>query len=217
MEFEEWEPFYRRILEDFGFDRSGDEACARRLDEILGGTRTDDATLRAKIEGRRVTVVGNAATSGAEFDRLRGTVIAADEATSVLLAAGHRPDVIVTDLDGEVADQIAANREGVVAVVHGHGDNRDRLETWAPRFEGPTVATTQSRPEGRLRNFGGFTDGDRAVLLADHFGAEAIHLAGFDFERPNPKDVDVATKQRKLTWAYILIANLGREEINLGP
>ncbi len=131
------------------------------------------------------------------------------------LRKGLRPAVLVTDLDGDVADQVRANAQGTVAVVLGHGDNGPAVREWAPRFTGRTVATTQSAPSGRLYDFGGFTDGDRAVYLADHFGAKEIRLAGWDFEHPSAKDADPARKQRKLDWAYILLQNLGRPELEL--
>jgi 2-amino-4-hydroxy-6-hydroxymethyldihydropteridine diphosphokinase len=215
MDVEAWEPFYVQILKDFGFSRAEDEAVARELDASLGGRRFSDVELRDLIRGQPVTVTGNGPTLSEETDDVSGLLIAADEATSVLLQKGLTPAIIVTDLDGNVADQVKANDSGAIAVVHGHGDNGPAVRQWAPLFAGRTVATTQSRPSGRLRNFGGFTDGDRAAFLADHFGASSIHLIGFDFERPSPKDEDPRTKQRKLDWAYILLNALGRDDLAL--
>ncbi|HYT00472.1 MAG TPA: 6-hydroxymethylpterin diphosphokinase MptE-like protein [Thermoplasmata archaeon] len=215
MDFEAWEPFYVQILKDFGFSRAQDEAVAAELDKVLGGTRASDADLRRLLRGKEVTVAGNGPNIGEEIDDVAGVLLTADEATSVALANGKLPAILVTDLDGTVADQVKANQEGTVAVVHGHGDNGPAIREWAPRFGGMTVATTQSRPIGGLRNFGGFTDGDRAVFLADHFGARRIHLVGFDFERPNKKDLDARTKQRKLDWAYILLSSIERDDLEL--
>lgn len=215
MDFEDWQPFYRQIIEDFGFSIEGDEAVAMELDRVLGGTRVTARDLRSRIRGRVVTVAGNAPSLVAELDQPEGVLITADEATSIAMGKGLSPSILVTDLDGKVDDQLRANERGTIAVVHGHGDNGLAVREWAPRFRGPTLATTQSRPVGRLENFGGFTDGDRAVYLADHFGAKAIHLVGFDFEHPNPKDADLRMKQRKLDWAYILLQNLEREELGL--
>lgn len=215
MDYLEWENYYLRILEDFGFDRKGDEESARILDETLGGSRVSDEELETLLRGQDVIVVGNASSARREVEGKKGILVAADEATSILLKIGRRPDMIVTDLDGDVSDQIRSNLEGSIAVVHGHGNNIPAVKRWAWEFRGHTVATTQSRPSGRLRNFGGFTDGDRAVFLADHFGARKISLVGFDFENPSEKDRDKETKQRKLDWAYILIQSLGRDELNL--
>lgn len=215
MDFETWAPFYEQILKDFGFSREKDEAVAAELDKVLGGNRVPDPAIRKILRGKEVTVAGNGPNIASEIGDARGVLLTADEATSVALERGLLPAILVTDLDGNVTDQVKANAEGTIAVVHGHGDNAPAVRRWAPRFTGATAATTQSRPLGGLRNFGGFTDGDRAVFLADHFGAARIHLVGFDFEHPNAKDLDRRTKQRKLDWAYILLGSLDRDEFEL--
>lgn len=215
MDFEDWERFYAQIRNDFGYSKQADEAVARDLDARLGGRRATDAELRDLVSGREVTIAGNGPNLADELDAVRGVLLTADEATTVALGRGLRPAIVVTDLDGTVPDQVKANDAGAVVVVHGHGDNGPAVRTWAPLFSGSTVATTQSRPTGRLRNFGGFTDGDRAAFLADHFGASRIHLIGFDFAHPNPKDLDRQIKQRKLDWAFILLSALGRDDLAL--
>ena len=215
MEFEDWEPFYVQIVDDLGLSRDDDEAVAAELDRLLGGTRIALDGLRAIFRGMTVTVAGNGPSLEADLAHAEGVLVTADEATSTALARGLTPAVLVTDLDGEVPDQLRANAQGTVAVILGHGDNGPAVRKWAPQFKGPTVATTQSRPSGRLYDFGGFTDGDRAVYLADHFGAKEIRLAGWDFERPSAKDDDPKRKQRKLDWAYILLQNLERPELEL--
>jgi len=45
------------------------------------------------------------------------------------------------------------------------------------------VGTTQVKPRGRVHNYGGFTDGDRAIFLAKRFGAKKIGYAGFSFRK----------------------------------
>ena len=75
------------------------------------------------------------------------------------------------------------------------------------------MATTQSRQFPGVHNFGGFTDGDRGVFLADAMGAKSIRLVGFDFEHPNPKDRPAETKKKKLDWAFILIESILAERI----
>src|SRR3972149_4599863 len=212
MDFEEWDVYYRQILEDFGYSREEDERSARILDAKLGGTRIDPEDLRPLFGGKEATIAGNAPRLVDELAAVPHPIVAADEATSVLRANGIRPDVIVTDLDGYVEDQIAANREGSVAVIHAHGDNISAVERWAPRFIGRGPAPTPPRPFGRIHNFGGFTDGDRAAFLADHLGAASLLLLGFDFENPSPKDEDRETKKRKLDWAYVLIQTLDASE-----
>jgi uncharacterized Rossmann fold enzyme len=85
-------------------------------------------------------------------------------------------------------------------VVHAHGDNVDALSEEVPRLK-RVVGTTQSKPLDNVYNFGGFTDGDRCVFLAQEFGARSITLIGFDF-----KDTNVTPlKKKKLVWAEKLI------------
>ena len=43
------------------------------------------------------------------------------------------------------------------------------------------VGSTQTKTFGKMENFGGFTDGDRCVFLAEYFNASKIVLIGMDF------------------------------------
>jgi 2-amino-4-hydroxy-6-hydroxymethyldihydropteridine diphosphokinase len=64
-------------------------------------------------------------------------------------------------------------------IVHAHGDNINKLpHAISFRY---CIGTTEDKPFGKIRNFGGFTDGDRCVFLANHFGASKIILIGMDF------------------------------------
>jgi uncharacterized Rossmann fold enzyme len=213
MDFSRWETYYNQILADFGYNREEDERAASVLSEMLEGRPSSLDVLRETIEGRVVTVAGDAESLEREVDSLSGVVISADEATSVLLDHDIVPDAFTTDLDGRIEDLVRANSQGAVAIVHAHGDNIPALQDNVRKFEGRVVGTTQAEPIKRVHDFGGFTDGDRAVFIADHFGAEEIRLAGFDFENPRPKDKDLEVKSRKLSWAYVLIQSLDNERI----
>jgi len=203
--FEDWEPYYLRILAHFSFDRARDEEAAVLLSSLL--TRDDLPLLEGCIRGRPATVCGNGPNLTEELDRIRGTVIAADGAANRLFARGILPDAIVTDLDGATDGFIEMNRAGTVIVVHAHGDNRDLLRQWVPRFPGPLVGTTQSRPFDGIHNFGGFSDGDRAVFLADALGASEVVIAGFDLDDPTVGPV----KREKLHFARELLRLAGHD------
>ena len=61
-----------------------------------------------------------------------------------------------------------------------------------------------------MYNFGGFTDGDRAVFLAVHFNAKKIFLIGFDFnntigEYSFVEKKDKKNKIKKLKWCKHLL------------
>jgi hypothetical protein len=203
MEFEEWEPYYLEILETFSFDRRLDEEAARVLAGLLQGD--DIGILDELCRGRTVTVCGNAPCLVDDLGGIEGTVFAADAASLVLRGSGIRPDAVFTDLDGATDEYPAMNREGTVMVIHAHGDNIPLLRFWTPQFRSPVVGTTQAEPFPPLHNFGGFTDGDRAVFAADHLGADRIIIAGFDLD---DQDVDFV-KKGKLQWARRLLSLIG--------
>lgn len=219
MDFPEWEPHYLRIVEGFGFSVQEDERAARVLHELGAMKQQCGPGCLGRHISKEVTVVGDGPDLESELvrDPPQGTVIAADGATSKLLhVLGKVPDIIVTDLDGDVADQLSANAQGAIAVILAHGDNIEALRRFVPWFSGAITMTTQSRPFDQVYNFGGFTDGDRAVMLARHFGARRIRLAGFDISAPRPKEgKDLEVKRRKLEEARYLIWDLNPPEIEL--
>ncbi|WP_440948531.1 6-hydroxymethylpterin diphosphokinase MptE-like protein [Methanosarcina sp. T3] len=211
-DFAAWEPIYERILEDFGFDRKGDEEAARFLSLMLTGKNTASISeLRDRISEKPVLVCGNAPglkNELLEIDLSAFVIIAADGASAVLMDIGRVPEVICTDLDGasdaDIEKEILACEKGSMVLIHAHGDNQDRLEKYVPRFK-RFIATTQSKPFDRVYNFGGFSDGDRCVFVALHFGAKSVKLAGFDFEDPEVSPI----KKKKLNWAKELIGMAG--------
>lgn len=205
LRFDEWLPVYREICGDFGFDPKTDEAAALLLSGMVEGDASTEAlaTIRKRMP-TEIVLCGAAETLRHELASLdRGVfLVAADGAATDLLHASLRPDVIVTDLDGDVDDQVSSNAQGSVVFVHAHGDNMRALRAHVPRFRGDLVGTCQSRPPPGLFNFGGFTDGDRAACICAELGAKRILLAGFDFLRPSDKPGrDPTVKRRKLAWA----------------
>lgn len=205
MRFDDWEPVYKLILEDMGFDRAKDEQAALLLSGLLADKKdiAEIKDLQKKIKGKDVLVCGKAGTLAKEIksiDFKKYVTIAADGATSILMEHGITPDIIVTDLDGNIDDEARAGELGAILVVHAHGDNMEALRKEVPRLKN-VIGTAQSAPLKNVHNFGGFTDGDRSVFLAKEFGAKTITLAGFDF-----KDESVTPlKKKKLVWAEKLI------------
>lgn len=174
---------------------------------------------------KNIIICGNAPSLEFEFLQLKerfkdkaasadlfkdSVFVAADGAASVLIRFGRYPEVIVSDLDGKYDDdalkEIEATEFGSVLFVHAHGDNSDKIQKYWPLLEnkilcGHVVPTCQCRPPKHLFNFGGFTDGDRCVFLANAFGAKQIILIGFDF---NDSEVS-PQKKMKLECAEKLI------------
>lgn len=213
MDPEQWYPIYESILEDFGYSREDDENTVRMLKAVTLNSDLHMGDDAAETMGDTVTVVGNAPCLERDLDEkgVAGTVICAGSAVGRLMARGIRPDIVFTDLDGDIEPQIRASSEGAYTFIHAHGDNGELVSRYAGLFKGPVVLTTQSVPEYTVFNYGGFTDGDRAVCFAAHFGARDIRFVGFDYDNPMPKEgSDPEVKRRKLAWAKrIIIMVLG--------
>ncbi|AKB64910.1 6-hydroxymethylpterin diphosphokinase MptE-like protein [Methanosarcina mazei] len=212
MDFAAWEPIYERILKDFGFDREGDEKAAMFLSSMLTVKNTVSLSeLEAVISEKPVLACGNAPGLRAELSKIdlsAFVIIAADGASAAFMDMGRVPEVICTDLDGnsesDLEKEIVACEQGSIVLIHAHGDNLDKLEKYVPRFK-RFIATTQAEPFDKVYNFGGFSDGDRCVFVAQNFRAKSVRLAGFDFEDPCVNPI----KKKKLKWAKELIGMLG--------
>ena len=219
MEFGLWEKYYTEILEDFGFSRENDEESAKLLDEILsveGCLSLED--LKGYVDFSDKFMVFGAGPSLKEhvkflkenYDLKDYVLVSADGATTALIEEKIAPDIIATDLDGNLDDILLANFRGANVVIHAHGDNIDKIAKLTPFFTS-VLGTTQAQPVGNLYNFGGFTDGDRALFLAVALEASEITLAGMDFgdvvTRYSRPKIETETakadefKSKKLTYA----------------
>ncbi len=182
MRLQGWERKYDEILRQFGFSKKDDLQAAKFLNSLLL-TKVPLDKLERKIRGRTVFVIGAGPSLSKSIRHVKKfksvAKIVADGATKALLENGVRPDVVVTDLDGNLEYLKKASQKNAVMVVHSHGDNMGVLPL-ALLFRG-CIGTTEGRPFGKIRNFGGFTDGDRCVFLARYFGAKRIIMLGMDF------------------------------------
>jgi 2-amino-4-hydroxy-6-hydroxymethyldihydropteridine diphosphokinase len=104
MHFSEWEPVYLSILDDMGYDRRDDEASARMLKAMTPNFDMVDDDHVSEVIGPEVTVFG--ASDGLpgklSSSTFKGTLISAGSATAAVIGAGMTPDIVVTDLDGDV-------------------------------------------------------------------------------------------------------------------
>ncbi|MCG7845352.1 MAG: DUF115 domain-containing protein [Methanomassiliicoccales archaeon] len=210
MEWAVWKPIYHKILQDFGFRAEADVASAEILADLI--IEKNIPSYRTIVErfGEQVTICAAAESLEGALDTMTDsrTIISAGSATSRLMRNGIIPDIIVTDLDGEVEYDIRASDEGSLMFVHAHGDNIAIIERTLPMLNGPIVPTVQCQPFGLVYNFGGFTDGDRSYLTAKHFEVKDVRFVGWDFKKAFPKKgVDLNIKKKKLMWAEWIIDN----------
>ena len=106
------------------------------------------------------------------------------------------------------------NNEENKDLQENNNNNEENIDLWTTSFN-KVLGTTQSVPVGNLYNFGGFTDGDRAMFLAIELGAREMVLAGMDFGTVVTKysrpDIDGETgpadeiKTKKLIYAERLL------------
>ena len=177
-----WESKYRDILKDFGYSRNKDTQSAKLLNSLLQ-KKTPSIGIRDLIKDKPVFVIGAGPSLPSCISILKRhkeiTKIVADGATKAIIENGLRPDIVVTDLDGDIKSLKKAGRTNTIMVVHAHGDNSERINL--VKYFKNCIGTTQTKPIGKVNNFGGFTDGDRCVFLADYFKAKKIILLGMDF------------------------------------
>ena len=182
MNLKGWQKKYLEILSEFNYDRSREIRSAKILDSLIK-TRLPLSKLERKIRNKTVFVIGAGPSLVSSLPQIKKfkkfTMIVADGATQALIENQIMPDIVVTDLDGNMDYLKKASKSNSIMIVHSHGDNINKLP-YAISFK-HCLGTTEDKPIGRIRNFGGFTDGDRCVFLANHFGASRIILIGMDF------------------------------------
>lgn len=184
MRFIDWFPYYQDIRQQFGYSTEKDQNAANILSNMLKKKSLDLKVLQRKIVRRHVMVIGagDSLIQNIKFVKKnrKFVKIVADGATKALIENHINPDIVVTDLDGDISFLRKAERVGAIIIVHSHGDNIEEMKKIVPTLR-RVIGTTQVMPVENVYNFGGFTDGDRCVFLADEFGAEEIVLVGMEF------------------------------------
>ncbi|MFY3739951.1 MAG: hypothetical protein HMLIMOIP_000376 [Candidatus Nitrosomirales archaeon] len=208
MQLNEWLKQYDVLRIKFGYSVVEDQNAARFLSELLEGKCVDLETLSNLISNKNVLVVGAGPSLEDNLSKLSSlkqfTIIAADGASQALLENNIKPDIVVTDLDGSHEHLLQANKMGSIMVVHAHGDNVDLMRNLVPKMKN-CIGTTQVKPLHNVYNFGGFTDGDRAVFLASEFGANNIILVGMDFGEKIGRYSKTKVKDEKLKIAKMAV------------
>ncbi len=177
-----WKKKYYEILKELNYSEKKDKESAIILNSILKKTNINKKII-SLIKGKTVFVIGSGPSLASAIPKLKNykkiIKIAADSSIKPLVANGIIPDIIVTDLDGDMKTLEKIGKTNSIFVVHAHGDNIEKLDI-VKKFKN-CIGTTQSTPFDKIKNYGGFTDGDRGVFLANHFQAKKIILLGMDF------------------------------------
>ena len=177
-----WKTRFREIRRDFGYSEREDLRSAKKLNSLLKN-KTSKKQLQKMIENKTVIVIGAGPSLSKSLKFLKKsknvTKIVADGAVRGLLEKNIKPDILLTDLDGDMKSIARIGKTKIPVIVHAHGDNYDKLDV-VGKFSN-IIGSTQTDSFGKMENFGGFTDGDRCVFLAEYFKAKKIVLVGMDF------------------------------------
>jgi len=193
-----WKKRYSDILKEFNYSEKKDKESAVVLNSIIKKSNINEKIIKL-IKGETVFVIGSGPSLSTAIPKLKNykkTIkIAADSSVKHLVENGIIPDIVITDLDGDGKTLKKIGGKSIF-IVHAHGDNIEKLE-FAKKFK-KCIGTTQSNPFDKIQNFGGFTDGDRGVFLANHFGAKKIILFGMDFGEKIGRYSNTKKSERKI-------------------
>ena len=177
-----WKTLFKEIRKEFGYKEIDDLHSAQKLNSFLK-KKFLKKEFQELISGKVVFVIGAGPSLSKSLSYIKRcknvTKIVADGAVQALLEKNIMPDILVTDLDGDLKSIKKIGKTKIPIIVHAHGDNFDRLEM-VKNFSNVN-GTTQTNRFGKIENFGGFTDGDRCVFLGEFFEAKKIVLIGMDF------------------------------------
>ena len=193
-----WKKRYSEIRKEFNYSEKKDIESAVILNSIIKNSNINEKIINL-IKDKTVFVIGSGPSLSTAIPVLKNfkkTIkIAADSSVKLLVDNGIIPDIVITDLDGDESILKKIGKKSIF-IVHAHGDNVEKLE-FAKKFT-KCIGTTQSNPFEKIQNFGGFTDGDRGVFLANHFDAKKIVLFGMDFGEKIGRHSNTKKSERKI-------------------
>lgn len=212
-----WDARYSEIAREFGYKKTEDYESAVLLNSTIKNP-ISVSTIEKITSGKTVFCMGAGYSLPNSFECLKKhkkvIKISADSSLKHLLDNGIVPDVVVTDLDGDLKSLKKLGKTKTIFVVHAHADNISKL-SFVENFKN-CIGTTQTTPVGSVKNFGGFTDGDRTVFLANYFDAKKIVLFGMDFGKrisrlSNTKKSERTVKIKKLQKGKELLEWLAKK------
>ena len=206
-----WKTKFNEIRKEFGYSEKEDLISAKKLNLLLK-RKNSKKEFCDMIKGKTVFVISAGPSLSKSLKYIKKskniTKIVADGAVRALLEKNMKPDILVTDLDGDMESIKKIGKTKIPIIVHAHGDNFNRLEIVKELSN--VTGTTQTEKFGKMENYGGFTDGDRCVFLAEYFNASKIILIGMDFGQiigkySKHKVINRRIKIKKLKFGKMII------------
>lgn len=214
---------YRKIARKLKIKKQTDREAAQLLNSLIEYKNFNRAyqRLQETIQDRIVLIFG-AGPSLLEAikqvkkyltkENKKPLILAVDGATQALLENSIDVDIIVTDLDGSLeAITNSYYNNNSLLVVHAHGDNIEKIMKIKELLTKENIiGSTQLEDLNNVKNFGGFSDGDRAAYLAANLRAKKIVLFAFDFgeivghfSKPDKYPTNfLATNRKKIKFLF---------------
>lgn len=180
---------YEEISKILNLDVERDEKATKILVNLVKKEQLSDFdVVKEKIQNKLVFIFGAGPSLKNDIYSLKKIfgnfenfcLICADGATKCLLENNIYPDFVITDLDGEGNSIVKSNKKAII-VLHAHGDNIEKINLYTKKFKNLILTTQTNIKLPNVYNFGGFTDGDRALFFALNFNPKIVILAGMDF------------------------------------
>tara|TARA_B100001250_G_scaffold192948_1_gene165855 strand:- start:552 stop:1187 length:636 start_codon:yes stop_codon:yes gene_type:complete len=193
-----WWKYQKEIEKQFSFSKVREELAVNLSSRYF----KSDNDLGQLLYQKDVVIVGAGITDQETIPD--GTVIAADGAVKACLQRDTIPDFVVTDMDGYISDLKYAFDNGCRVIVHVHGDNLSRFPDYSSVIE--PICITSAHPAALTSCWGGFTDGDRALMMSLSHECKSVRLIGFDFDKIGLYSGNFSPKKlKKLEWARRII------------
>ena len=198
FDIEWWWSFQDSIDDQFGFSRIREDVASRFVSRIF----TQEGDISVHVKDRDLVIVGAGINSFTDIPE--SDLLVADGALRACLERGTIPEFIVTDLDGYISDLIWAFEHGSKVIVHSHGDNLAALYKYSSYIR--PICVTSTYPSTGTSCWGGFTDGDRALMMALSLGCKSVQLIGFDFSKIGDYSGKYSPRKlEKLAWAEKIV------------
>lgn len=193
-----WWKFQEEISVQFDFSKIREDVASRLVSDI----KQNISSIRECIEKKDLILVGAGLQKGTSIPS--SNVIVADGALRACLEQDILPSLIVTDLDGYIPDILWARKKGSKVILHAHGDNIARVFQYLSDINPNCITTTY--PSASSNCWGGFTDGDRALMMSLSLNCNSVKMIGFNYNIIGNYSGDYSPRKlEKLLWAQKIV------------
>ena len=198
FEIDWWWKFQDEINSQFQFSKVREELAAKLVSRLT----FTKSSIKSSFVGRDFVVVGAGLSESSELPN--ENLIVADGALRASLERDIIPEWIISDLDGYIPDIVWASQNGSNVIIHAHGDNLSRVSLYSNQIKPKCITTTYPSPH--TFSWGGFTDGDRSLMMCLSLECNSVRLVGFNFEKIGEFTGEYSPRKlEKLQWAKKII------------